>query len=234
MGGQVSLQSMVTPTIQAANLGMADSLILMVLALVVFGPRRLPQIGRQLGKLMYEFRKASNDFKFQMEEELRNAEEADRRQQEEERLRALALAAPAPATEAGTDTVSQASEVKPEAPWVSGEIAATAEATTNESPYPEEGQYPELTASGTDQQPGEAYPRIQPPTTGEQVPAERPASSVMRTETEQESGAASSPESSLETRHDANAETAAKTAAPADDAQPEQPASAPEPVNHNG
>jgi sec-independent protein translocase protein TatB len=41
---------------------MADSLILMVLALVVFGPRRLPQIGRQIGKLMYEFRKASNDF----------------------------------------------------------------------------------------------------------------------------------------------------------------------------
>ena len=36
---------------------------------------------------MYEFRKASNDFKFQMEEELRNAEEADRRKKEEERLR---------------------------------------------------------------------------------------------------------------------------------------------------
>ena len=50
---------------------MADSIILMVMALVVFGPRRLPQIGRQIGKLMYEFRKASNDFKFQMEEELR-------------------------------------------------------------------------------------------------------------------------------------------------------------------
>jgi len=60
-----------TPPIQIANLGMADSLILMVMALVVFGPRRLPQIGRQIGKLMYEFRKASNDFKFQMEEELR-------------------------------------------------------------------------------------------------------------------------------------------------------------------
>ncbi len=63
---------------------MADSLILMVMALVVFGPRRLPQIGRQIGKLMYEFRKASNDFKFQMEEELRSAEEADRRKKEED------------------------------------------------------------------------------------------------------------------------------------------------------
>jgi sec-independent protein translocase protein TatB len=78
-----------------ANLGMADTLILMVLALVVFGPRRLPQIGRQIGKLMYEFRKASNDFKFQMEEELRQSEEADRRKkEEEERKRALAAAPP--------------------------------------------------------------------------------------------------------------------------------------------
>ena len=75
---------MVTPPpIQVANLGMTDSLILMLMALVVFGPRRLPQIGRQIGKLMYEFRKASNDFKFQMEEELRNAEDADRRKKEE-------------------------------------------------------------------------------------------------------------------------------------------------------
>jgi sec-independent protein translocase protein TatB len=67
------------PPIAQANLGMADSLILMVMALVVFGPRKLPQIGRQIGKLMYEFRKASNEFKWQMEEELRTAEEADRR-----------------------------------------------------------------------------------------------------------------------------------------------------------
>src|SRR5579859_4609205 len=82
------------PPIQLASLGMADSLILMVLALVVFGPRRLPQIGRQIGKLMYEFRKASNDFKFQMEEELRISEEADRRKKEEaERQRVAALAA---------------------------------------------------------------------------------------------------------------------------------------------
>src|ERR1700742_1442996 len=75
----------IPPPIQLGSLGMADSLILMVMALVVFGPRRLPQIGRQIGKLMYEFRKASNDFKFQMEEELRLSEEADRRKKEEER-----------------------------------------------------------------------------------------------------------------------------------------------------
>src|ERR1039458_4981688 len=86
---------MMTPPIELANLGIENSLILMVLALVVFGPRRLPEIGRQIGKLMYEVRKASNDFKFQMEEELRKAEDADRRKKEEERVAALALAAPA-------------------------------------------------------------------------------------------------------------------------------------------
>src|ERR1035437_2924186 len=118
---QVSLPFMGIPqTIQFASLGMADSLILMVLALVVFGPRRLPQIGRQIGKLMYEFRKASNDFKFQMEEELRNAEEADRRNKEEERLRTLALAAPPQS--AGTDAESQVSEVSAGAPQTGPEI----------------------------------------------------------------------------------------------------------------
>lgn len=101
------------PTIEVASLGMADSLILMVLALVVFGPRRLPQIGRQIGKLMYEFRKASNDFKYQMEEELRNAEEADRRRREEAD-RQRALAAPAPAETAAP--VSAAAEEPSPAP----------------------------------------------------------------------------------------------------------------------
>ncbi len=102
-----------------ANLGMADTLILMVLALVVFGPRRLPQIGRQIGKLMYEFRKASNDFKFQMEEELRNAEEADRRKkEEEERQRALAAAPPQPQLKQTTspDSGSNAAAPESEAP----------------------------------------------------------------------------------------------------------------------
>ncbi|WP_420237257.1 Sec-independent protein translocase subunit TatA/TatB [Telmatobacter bradus] len=85
--------------IEAANIGMADSLILMIMALVVFGPRKLPQLGRQVGKLMYEFRKASNEFKFQMEEELRAAEDADRKRQQEAQQPVLsAPAAPEAAT----------------------------------------------------------------------------------------------------------------------------------------
>ena len=151
MRGQVSLLSMGHPqTIQFASLGMADSLILMVLALVVFGPRRLPQIGRQIGKLMYEFRKASNDFKYQMEEELRNSEETDRRKKEEERLQALALAPPAPPI-----VDSQASEASPE-------------------PLAEDAAFPTAIAPTVEAAAEETYPRIQPPSTGEQVPAARP------------------------------------------------------------
>jgi sec-independent protein translocase protein TatB len=147
---------MVTPpTIEVANIGMADTLILMVMALVVFGPRKLPQIGRQIGKLMYEFRKASNDFKFQMEEELRNSEEADRRKQEEERLRALAATPPqpAPTTETG--------------------IAPPAE-NANPSPYPDEADYPAVIMPAERAPAGETYPKIQPPSTGVQVPAAKP------------------------------------------------------------
>lgn len=82
------------PIVLRASLGAPDMLFLMVLALVVFGPRRLPEIGRQIGKLMYEFRKASNDFKLQIEDELRAAEEADRQKKlDQERQAALTLTA---------------------------------------------------------------------------------------------------------------------------------------------
>jgi sec-independent protein translocase protein TatB len=151
-----------TPIIESANLGMADSLILMVMALVVFGPRRLPQIGRQIGKLMYEFRKASNDFKFQMEEELRNAEEADRRKKEEERLRAMALTAASPAPAAlPAETPAQT---------IDGQFPA-ADAV---SPYPGEALYPVQASSEAPAQPEESTLSVHPPTTGEQVPAAPP------------------------------------------------------------
>jgi sec-independent protein translocase protein TatB len=149
----------ITPPIEVANLGMWDSLILMVMALVVFGPRRLPEIGRQIGKLMYEVRKASNDFKFQMEEELRSAEDADRRKKDEERQLALA----APAQTAGTI------EAVPQAPE-----AAAAASVANESPYPNEAVYPPLIAAAAETRAEEAYPRILPPSTGEPVAAARP------------------------------------------------------------
>ena len=59
-------------------MSLPDTIFIFALALVIFGPKKLPEIGRQLGKLVLEFRRASNEFKMQIEEELRSGEEADR------------------------------------------------------------------------------------------------------------------------------------------------------------
>ena len=56
----------------------ADSIFLFVLALLLFGPKRLPVLARELGKWVGEFRRASNEFKMQMEDELRASEQAAR------------------------------------------------------------------------------------------------------------------------------------------------------------
>jgi sec-independent protein translocase protein TatB len=171
----------VPPTIEVANLGMADSLILMVMALVVFGPRRLPQIGRQIGKLMYEFRKASNDFKFQMEEELRNAEDADRRKkEEEERQRQLAANPPAPQLEATTESTAEA--------------AATTDGTYAYSSY---GEAAEATYEETTEDRNEVHPTILPPSTGEPVPAAWPANETYEIEPGQEESAATDAETAV-------------------------------------
>ena len=70
-------------------MSLPDTIFIFGLALVIFGPKKLPEIGRQLGKLVLEFRRASNEFKMQIDEELRAAEQADRQKQ-------LAAATPAP------------------------------------------------------------------------------------------------------------------------------------------
>jgi Tat protein translocase TatB subunit len=63
------------------NLGFTEMFFLVVLALLLFGPRRLPEIARQMGKFMAEFKKASNEFQGQIHEEIRKLEleEADPR-----------------------------------------------------------------------------------------------------------------------------------------------------------
>lgn len=78
-----------------------DSIFIFGLMLVLFGPKKLPEIARQAGKLMMEFRRASNDFKMQMEDELRAAEQADRQKKiDAETQAAFALTAATTATTA--------------------------------------------------------------------------------------------------------------------------------------
>lgn len=77
-----------------------DYTFIFVLALILFGPKKLPEMARQLGKLLGEFRRASNEFKFQIQEELRNMEEEERKKKLAE-SQALAAASEQAMIEAG-------------------------------------------------------------------------------------------------------------------------------------
>src|SRR5438876_9980547 len=52
------------------SLGTSELLLILVVALIFFGPRKLPQLSRQIGKSLAEFRKASDDFKRTWEREV--------------------------------------------------------------------------------------------------------------------------------------------------------------------
>lgn len=52
------------------SLGIPELLLIFVVALIVFGPKRLPEIGKTLGKAMGEFKKATDDFKNTIEREV--------------------------------------------------------------------------------------------------------------------------------------------------------------------
>jgi TatA/E family protein of Tat protein translocase len=52
------------------SLGIPELIMIFIVALIVFGPKRLPEIGKTLGKAMGEFKKATDDFKNTIEREV--------------------------------------------------------------------------------------------------------------------------------------------------------------------
>ena len=250
----------ISPPIQVATIGMSDSLLLMVIALVVLGPRRLPQVGRQIGKLMYEFRKASNDFKFQMEEELRNAEEADRRKREEaERQRALTEAQQAVAQ--AQSAAAQALDAAAQAQSAVAEISQTQAAqTAAELSHVPEAGHPPHEENALRGDPGHGAPaeeaapietgniydntyatyaepaapegglRVQPPSTGEPVEAARPG----RAEAGQAEAGQSATESATEAGAAENEDSGADNAPLKKNVAVEESPAATESTAHHG
>jgi sec-independent protein translocase protein TatA len=53
------------------SIGMPELIVIFVIALIIFGPRKLPELGRSLGKSLSEFKRASNELRSTLEEEIR-------------------------------------------------------------------------------------------------------------------------------------------------------------------
>lgn len=141
------------PPVQLATLGIPDTLFLVVIALVVFGPKKLPEISRQVGKLLFEFRKASNDFKFQIEEELRAAEQAERQKE---------LTAQAAKSEPATPIAITAGET------------VSAESTIDAVRAPEPASEPAPPEAAESSNSGNKTPTILPPSSGLPVSTRSP------------------------------------------------------------
>ena len=125
-------------------MSLPDTIFIFGLALVIFGPKKLPEIGRQLGKLVLEFRRASNEFKMQIEEELRAADLADRQKQ---------IAAPPVTPSPASESTSEALTIRPPS---NGTTVSTESPSSRVIPVHEEvaeleavaGDHPELAANG--------------------------------------------------------------------------------------
>ena len=89
-------------------IGMPEMVVIAVIALIIFGPRKLPELGKSLGKSIAEFKRASNELKNTLEDEIRTEELVDARKSAQvPPTSAVPTAAPAPPEGATTpqDTV---------------------------------------------------------------------------------------------------------------------------------
>jgi len=83
------------------SIGMPEMIIILVIALIIFGPRKLPELGRSLGRSINEFKKASNELRSTLEEEIRVEERKEQRATTEaEQKSAISAAVPVPGSDA--------------------------------------------------------------------------------------------------------------------------------------
>src|ERR1700679_44562 len=107
------------------SMSFSETIFLFFLALVVFGPKKLPEIARQAGKLLAELRRASNEFKSQIETEINHLETQKETQKKQELLSATG---PPKGAVASLSLTPAASEALPQETSASLSLAAPAEA----------------------------------------------------------------------------------------------------------
>ncbi len=79
------------------SIGMPELIIIFVIALIIFGPRKLPELGRSLGKSLAEFKRASNGLKSTLEQEIRLEEQRSVPEEKKAASAAQAVTTPAAA-----------------------------------------------------------------------------------------------------------------------------------------
>ncbi len=70
------------------SVGVPELIIIFTIALIIFGPRKLPELGKSLGKSLAEFKRASNELKSTLDEEIRAEERRSTERQEPPRVAA--------------------------------------------------------------------------------------------------------------------------------------------------
>jgi sec-independent protein translocase protein TatB len=145
-------------------LSIPHMIVVFIVVLVVFGPQKLPELARGLGKLMAEFRKASTDFKSAFEEEMRDMERQALQAERKKAAEAVAASAAAPSpplpptgsadaetssTEAHTETrtaedlvISPVVESVPRSSEDQAETKTEASAVTNSQETSHDNQHP--------------------------------------------------------------------------------------------
>jgi TatA/E family protein of Tat protein translocase len=123
------------------GIGMPELLVIFVIALLVFGPKELPKIGRTIGRAMAEFRRASDDLKEGIQREIDAAEREPSEPEREPQADEAAMAPPSPET--GTEELQEPPTPEPPAEEIvrrtaGSESPPVPEAVPDETGHPAE------------------------------------------------------------------------------------------------
>jgi len=113
--------------------------VIFIIALIVLGPEKLPQVARVLGKAMADFRRITTDFRIQIEDEMRDMERHTRMQQ--------ATAAPSPFSPTDPELLG----ATPAPAEASAPVTTAAPATEPAATHPASASVPEKPADGESQ-----------------------------------------------------------------------------------
>ena len=117
------------------RMSFSETIFLFFLALVIFGPKKLPEIARQVGKYLNEFKRASNEFKAQIEQEIAQIEVENKRQ---------TILPPTPPVEGTTSRTLNSATVAEN----TAELAAPATAEGSATPAATAEEHPSVSGNG--------------------------------------------------------------------------------------